>query len=241
MRYLGEDGVERHFYSAHLDNKAITVLPWGNDLFDCVVFICNLACLNVVADRLAETVVNANTDYVHVVGPRAEWFHDLVDATSVRIGRQAHVGDGSPMTTWDEEASSLHEMARSASALHGGHDYVFIWVVGSSQDFNKASEVLSVHLKENMESNYNRDYQCPCCDYFSIDEPGTQCNCRVCGWIDDGTAFDRLDTYSDSNGLTLRQARANFRTIGACDAKHLQDVLSPEKRDRFRHVARSHP
>ena len=56
-------------------------------------------------------------------------------------------------------------------------------------------------------------YQCPCCDYFSLDERGGYDICRICFWEDSGQDLDELDEHSGPNHQTLREARANFRAF----------------------------
>lgn len=60
-------------------------------------------------------------------------------------------------------------------------------------------------------------YQCPCCDFFTLSSRGGYEVCPVCYWEDDGQDMDRLDVVSGPNHITLRQGRANFERIGACD------------------------
>src|SRR5687767_10862719 len=60
-------------------------------------------------------------------------------------------------------------------------------------------------------------FQCPCCDYFTLDERGGYDICPVCFWEDDGQDIDRPDEHSGPNHMTLREGRDNFRRLGACD------------------------
>ncbi|MDN5540030.1 CPCC family cysteine-rich protein, partial [Comamonas sp.] len=39
-------------------------------------------------------------------------------------------------------------------------------------------------------------YQCPCCDYFSLDDRGEYSICSVCFWEDSGWDVDCPDKYS---------------------------------------------
>jgi len=75
--------------------------------------------------------------------------------------------------------------------------------------------------------------QCPCCDYFSLERRGEYDICRVCFWEDSGQDLDRLDEHSGPNHQTLRQARENFATFGACDQPALKSVLPVGKRGQF--------
>lgn len=82
--------------------------------------------------------------------------------------------------------------------------------------------------------------QCPCCDYFTLEERRTWDICPVCYWEDDGSDLDRLDDRSGCNhGLTLRQGRENFRTLGACEPEMLSYVDPIEGRCLYRHALRN--
>ena len=81
-------------------------------------------------------------------------------------------------------------------------------------------------------------FQCPCCDYFSLDERGGYDICRICFWEDSGQDLDELDEHSGPNHQTLREARANFRLFGACDLPAQAHVLPVTKRHQFRHCPR---
>ncbi len=76
--------------------------------------------------------------------------------------------------------------------------------------------------------------QCPCCDYFTLDEPHAWDICPVCFWEDDGEYLHQPDCGSPANGsLSLRQARENFRAFGACEATMVENVLPKSERGRY--------
>ena len=76
-------------------------------------------------------------------------------------------------------------------------------------------------------------FQCPCCDYFSLDRRAEYDICRVCYWEDDGNELNNLDTHSGPNHMTLREARTNFRDFGACDKAMQKNVLSVDQRKKY--------
>jgi hypothetical protein len=81
--------------------------------------------------------------------------------------------------------------------------------------------------------------QCPCCDYFTLEERGAWDICPACYWEDDGHDLGRLDDPSGCNhGLTLRQGRENFRRLGACEPGMVQYVCSAEERRQYRYGSR---
>jgi hypothetical protein len=51
--------------------------------------------------------------------------------------------------------------------------------------------------------------------------------CSVCYWEDDGSDNHCLDDDSHCNGLTLRQARANYVRTGVCDGTSTRYVRPP--------------
>ncbi|MEM9379758.1 MAG: CPCC family cysteine-rich protein [Planctomycetota bacterium] len=81
--------------------------------------------------------------------------------------------------------------------------------------------------------------QCPCCDYFTLEERGAFAVCPVCYWEDDGQDLDQLDVVSGPNHISLRQARQNFERIGACDDSAVPLVVSEAERDGVRREQRA--
>ena len=74
-----------------------------------------------------------------------------------------------------------------------------------------------------------RRFQCPCCDYYVLEQRGAHEVCPVCCWEDDGQDVDALDTTSAVNHITLREARANFASFGAADQATLSLAARPEQ------------
>jgi hypothetical protein len=75
---------------------------------------------------------------------------------------------------------------------------------------------------------------CPCCGYRTLtpDTPGSYDVCPVCGWLDDLVGFHHPDLESDYNHVSLRTARANFETYGACMPGAVAETRDPaEERD----------
>lgn len=83
-------------------------------------------------------------------------------------------------------------------------------------------------------------FQCPCCDYFSFKQRGQYDICKVCFWEDDGLDLDRLDQISGPNHLSLREARKNFATFGACDEKMLKNVIPKDQRGLYAYKERTY-
>ena len=85
----------------------------------------------------------------------------------------------------------------------------------------------------------NNALQCPCCDYFTLEERGGYDICPVCFWEDDGLDLNRLDDHSGPNHMTLRTGRVNFQKLGACDPNMLKHVLPKPEREKYRREIRT--
>jgi hypothetical protein len=74
-----------------------------------------------------------------------------------------------------------------------------------------------------------RRYPCPCCDFLTLIEPptGTFAICPVCRWEDDNIQCEDVDYAGGANGVSLRQARDNFRLHGRSDVRRRGDVRPP--------------
>ena len=59
---------------------------------------------------------------------------------------------------------------------------------------------------------------CPCCGYQTLPpaQPGSYDRCPVCDWLDDPIQFGDPEFVSDTNHVTLSEARRNVREYGAC-------------------------
>ena len=72
-------------------------------------------------------------------------------------------------------------------------------------------------------------YRCPCCGCKTLGERGGYEICPVCFWEDDGQDDHDADVvHGGPNGrLSLTQARANYRRLGACEERFVKDVRPP--------------
>jgi hypothetical protein len=112
----------------------------------------------------------------------------------------------------------------------------------NTNDYDRSLEELqqmedSEDWKKVTRTNYM--IQCPCCDYFTLDQRGQYHICNICFWEDDGIDLDEPDLHSGPNHMTLRQGRSNFLTIGACEAKMLKNVIDKKERTKFKYIKRS--
>lgn len=82
--------------------------------------------------------------------------------------------------------------------------------------------------------------QCSCCDYFTLSAEHDYEICPVCFWEDDSSGLEELDETSGANhGLTLRQGRANFLVVGACEPSMVKHVVSVEQRHQYLYKQRT--
>ena len=74
-------------------------------------------------------------------------------------------------------------------------------------------------------------YACPCCGYLTLDEePGGSYDiCPVCFWEDDYVQFQDPDYVGGANGVSLRQAKANFSSFGASERRVIPLVRPPQR------------
>ena len=64
-------------------------------------------------------------------------------------------------------------------------------------------------------------YSCPCCGYLVYEEnpSGSYEVCPVCYWEYDDFQNENENYIGGANGLSLKQARINFRNFGAIQEK----------------------
>ena len=72
---------------------------------------------------------------------------------------------------------------------------------------------------------------CPCCGYRTLSARGEDDICPVCFWHDDGQDDPHADEVwgGPNRNLSLTQARANFRAIGAAEARLVPYVRRPRQ------------
>ncbi len=143
---LGEDGEPlRGFYVSLFDGSSFPSLPWGDEVFDCVVVSTGQVPRGTAA-VLSDLLVKQNLDWVQTTGPDAELLHDMVDEAAVGDGRQPEVGHGDPMTSWHTDACSVEQIAEVTSYCFGAADQVLCLVVGSARDLEAFSDSLAGRL-----------------------------------------------------------------------------------------------
>jgi len=71
---------------------------------------------------------------------------------------------------------------------------------------------------------------CPCCGYRTLPkgQPGSYEVCPVCHWLDDPVQFGDDQYVSDTNHVSLSDARENFVEHGACMPEAADQTATPE-------------
>jgi len=74
---------------------------------------------------------------------------------------------------------------------------------------------------------------CPCCGYQTLPEgpPGSYEVCEICYWMDDPLQFADVDYESDTNHISLREARANVAAFGAASEAVCGQTREPTAAD----------
>lgn len=104
----------------------IVKIPSG---FDC--FIVNRATVfDGENSVLIETIAVRAGKWIEVFGEAAEEIHDAIDAASVRTGRQRKVGDGDPMTTWEDNSSDAEIASYLWTGGQGESDTKVVVIIG---------------------------------------------------------------------------------------------------------------
>ncbi|MBX3291629.1 MAG: hypothetical protein KF881_01920 [Acidobacteria bacterium] len=72
-------------------------------------------------------------------------------------------------------------------------------------------------------------YSCPCCRNKTLNERGGFEICQVCFWEDDGQDDADADVVrgGPNREISLTEARANYKKIGACDPRSVKYVRKP--------------
>lgn len=77
-------------------------------------------------------------------------------------------------------------------------------------------------------------FPCPCCGYLTLSRasPGTFEVCPVCYWEDDDVQARDPEYSGGANAVSLNEARANYRELGA-SAPNFQANVRPPNREEF--------
>ena len=148
IQHIHSDTDGPHLYASRFIPDELAELPWGDAQFNCLVCQLDPKQIREIGIPLAEWLVRANTDFIWTAGTEAKWLHDLVDDTSVKVGRQPAVGDGSPMTAWDEDAESFSELCKlfECGVPGGNGEHNLAVIIGSTADLESFVEQMRAHM-----------------------------------------------------------------------------------------------
>ena len=88
--------------------------------------------------HIASTPLRFHVEHVASLGHFAERIHDQIDEAAVELGFQSAVGEGVPMTFWNDDLRSFEEIA--AYVLRGGvggNDDKLVFIKGSLVDIQR--------------------------------------------------------------------------------------------------------
>ena len=106
---------------------------------------------------------------------------------------------------------------------------------GESKDLGKGRSWFEGYVERLDNQSVRRDrvagtkFACPCCRHLTLDERGGFEICPVCFWGNDGQDDADADTCrgGPNGALSLTQARANHKAIGASDERQIGNVRKP--------------
>ena len=76
-------------------------------------------------------------------------------------------------------------------------------------------------------------YRCPCCGHLTLGEEGADTFeiCPVCFWEDDNVQNENPDYEGGANGISLNEAKKNYRKFGAIKEELIKHVRRPTPRE----------
>lgn len=103
-------------------------------------------------------------------------------------------------------------------------------------DYEFLPEINSEESKENISSSYNEvigDSPCPCCGYITIPNKGDALAyiCPVCYWEIDLFINSDNEISDLNNGITLIEARYNYKVFGASHKRLKKYCRQPKEKE----------
>ena len=124
--------------------------------------------------------------------------------------------------------AEANEMVRSKEGIAGAEGFLEGITVRSEPDEHLATvhlrkmELMDLWERHGSKAPSSDEGQrrkwCACCDFFTLVEGGPEI-CPVCYWDDSSEYW--------GNGLTLQEARTNYKRIGACEPNCVPYVRRP--------------
>jgi len=145
---LAEDGTRlREYFAKWCEESLPAKLPWGAGEFDLFLAVGHQLA-RAQCESFASQVVSYNVDWVQIAGCDSQLVHDLVDQAAVASGRQAQVGEGSPMTSWHDDALDPEAMAETAYNCLGSTSRVLCLFIGDLPDASKFVDRLKQLIRQ---------------------------------------------------------------------------------------------
>ncbi len=159
MDFVGLLRATTKLYFARFQPGCLDCAPWGEEEYDCFVLNRSPLLTSIEMDQIAIEVAGGRNDWVQTLGRGSEKMHDAIDEASVRMGRQAAIGDGYPMTSWHEDVITLDEMVDFVlrGSLGGSSDYLVALIVGSDQEYSEALRIAKPKISARWLGNQLRE------------------------------------------------------------------------------------
>jgi hypothetical protein len=109
--FIRVDESNARIFVAKYRPSCLIDVPWSNSPFDCFLITGDNGNSRCHFQQVAIDVVSSCCVWVEVCGFASQELHDAIDQSSVSVGRQQRIGDGSPMTAWHDELTDLDSVA----------------------------------------------------------------------------------------------------------------------------------
>lgn len=135
-----------------------------------------------------------------------------------------------PIPTMKEAIRTTRKVGTATVAAGTIHCFIVIPMAWTNGYATRRASVKTGPMSSGRSGGNPRSmYPCPCCAFLTISEepPGTFEICPVCCWEDDNVQFEDPDYTGGANKVSLKQARENFRLLGAISKEFLGRVRKP--------------
>ena len=104
----------------------------------------------------------------------------------------------------------------------------------SPEPDNPGGTLFHTYIERSAAQPNDLPLRCPCCDGKTLEVRGIFDICQVCFWQDDGQDDHDADVVRGGpNGrLSLTQARANYRFLGASEVRFVGNVRPAQPEER---------
>lgn len=92
-------------------------------------------------------------------------------------------------------------------------------------------------ISEKVNGNVSSEFSCPCCGYYTFPVDKSEAIayiCPVCFWENDVFTKSDDEPSDENRGMTLNEAREEYRRIGATREEFLKYVREPYPEEKFK-------